>query len=85
MPEPLTTVIRLLEEVTGVPAENLDDATRFESLHPWTSLSALQLLTALEDRLDIRLDLRAYLSATTVRDVVSLVADSWMLAREEPC
>jgi len=75
MAEVLTTVVDLLELVTDVPAEEIGGATRFDSLAGWTSLAALRLLTSVEDRFGLRLDLRAYFAAAEVADLVTLISE----------
>ncbi|MGC4853747.1 acyl carrier protein [Micromonospora sp. DT4] len=74
MPDLFTTVAGLIEQVADVPAEDISPDVRFTSLSNWTSLEALRLLSALEDDLRVRLDLRAYLAVTAVGELVDLVA-----------
>ncbi|MEU7923755.1 acyl carrier protein [Micromonospora sp. NPDC049801] len=74
MPDLFTTVAGLIEQVADVPAEEITPDVRFASLAHWTSLEALRLLSALEDDLGVRLDLRAYLAVTAVGELVDLVA-----------
>lgn len=74
MPDLFTTVADLIEQVADVPAEEISPDVRFASLANWTSLEALRLLSALEDDLGVRLDLRAYLAVSAVGELVDLVA-----------
>jgi acyl carrier protein len=73
MPDVFTIVVDLVEQVTDVPAEEIDGDVRFDTLDSWTSFAALQLLTAIEDRFEIRLDLRGYLACAHVEQLVSSV------------
>jgi acyl carrier protein len=73
MSDVLTIVVDLVEQVTGVDATELADGTRFERLAGWTSLEALRLLTAVEQRFGVGLDLREYFAASTLADLVALI------------
>jgi len=42
--------------------------------HEWDSLASLEVLSQLESRLGVALDLRAYHDARTVEDLIELVA-----------
>jgi len=75
MSDVFAAVAELVEEVTDVPVDEIEAASRFESLDNWTSLAALQLLTAVEERFGVRLDLRAYFATTRVGDLVSMIAE----------
>lgn len=74
MSELFTTVADLIERVADVPAGQVSPDVRFAALAHWTSLEALRLLAAIEDDLDVRLDLRAYLAVTDVGGLVELIA-----------
>jgi acyl carrier protein len=65
-------VVELIGQVTDVPAERLGAGTRFEELGGWTSYTALRLLTGVEDRFGVRLDLERYFA---IHDVGGLVAE----------
>lgn len=73
MSDVLNIVVELIEQVTDVPAEEIDGDTRFDALDNWTSFAALSLLTGIEDRLGIRLDLRGYLACACVEQLVSSI------------
>lgn len=74
MPDAFAAVRDLVEQVTDVPAEEIDADSRFETLDNWTSFAALRLLTEIEDRFGIRLDLRAYLASGRVGELVAMVS-----------
>lgn len=74
MSDLFTTVAGLIEQVADIPAEEISPDVRFASLSHWTSLEALRLLSALEDDLGVRLDLRTYLAVTAVGELVDLIA-----------
>ncbi|MFI9009186.1 acyl carrier protein [Actinosynnema sp. NPDC053489] len=67
------------QSVLGILAGALDvtvDALREEPVlarHEWDSISSLDALAQLENRLQVSLDLRAFHAARTVDDVVALV------------
>ncbi|MEU5695020.1 acyl carrier protein [Actinosynnema sp. NPDC020468] len=65
-------VVELIGRVTDLPADRLGADVRFADLGDWTSYTALRLLTALEDRFGVRLDLERYFA---VHDVGGLVAE----------
>jgi len=83
MPDVFTVVVDLVEQVTGIPADELGEGTNFERLGGWTSLEALRLLTAVEDTLGVRLDLRTYFAAATIADLVALI-HAGLAARQRP-
>jgi len=74
MSEVLSAVADLVEQITDVPVEEIGAASRFETLDNWTSLAALRLLTGVEDRFGVRLDLRAYFAANRVGELASLIS-----------
>jgi acyl carrier protein len=74
MPDVTAPIIDLIGQVTDVPAADIGPASRFEDLTNWNSLAALALLTAVEDRFGVKLDLRAYFAVTEVRELASLVS-----------
>ena len=80
MADVFAELAELMGQVTDVPVEEISVGSRFERLGNWTSFAALRLLTGIEDRLGVRLDLRGYLAVQDVGELVSLVA----AAREEP-
>ena len=67
-------VVTLVEQVTEVAAEDIHTASRFVELDNWTSFAALRLLTAVEDQFGVRIDLREYLAANEVGELVALIA-----------
>lgn len=72
-----TEVLTLVRHACDAPAAQITVQARFESLPTWTSLTALRLLTELEDRFGHRLDLREYLAVRTVGELVDLLAGRW--------
>jgi acyl carrier protein len=66
-------VVALVAQVTDVPVEDISAGLRFIELDNWTSFTALRLLTAVEDRLGVRIDLREYLAANEVGELVAIV------------
>lgn len=74
MSEVLEVAIDLIEQVTDVPADEIDGASRFEALDNWTSFAALQLLVAIEERFGVRLDLRSYLAWSRVDELAAGIA-----------
>jgi acyl carrier protein len=73
-----STLVDLVERVTELPG--IAPSSRFETLGNWTSLSALRLLTDIEDRFGVRLDLRAYFAVADV-DQLSTLVSSTMVGR----
>jgi acyl carrier protein len=67
-------VIGLVETVTDAAPGSLRAQSRFDGLENWDSMRALRLFTAIEQRLGVRLDLRAYLKTADVAGLVELVA-----------
>jgi len=78
MPEPgsdlLTPVTALVAQVADVPADGLDARSRFTGFAHWSSLAALRLLTLIEERLQVRLDLREYFATEDLGGLTALVA-----------
>lgn len=77
MTEPsIDTVV--LDTVSGVLAEPVADllAEPVLAAHEWDSLNSLEVLSQLESRLGVTLDLRAYHDARTLDDLIGLVAVS---------
>lgn len=73
MSDVAATIADLIERTTGIPAGEIEPASRFAGMGNWTSLAALQLLTRIEDHFGIKLDLRAYFAVADVAGLVSLV------------
>jgi acyl carrier protein len=67
-----STIVDLVEQVTEIPDIAL--SSRFETMGNWTSLSALRLLTDIEDRFGVKLDLRAYFATADVGQLSTLVS-----------
>lgn len=82
MSDVLHTVTDLLEQVTDLPTDQIGPQSRFADLTSWTSLAALRLLTTVEDHFGLSLDLRSYLNAQRVEDLVRLIDDQLALAPE---
>lgn len=76
MSEIFVEMVDLIEQVTDVPAEEISNSSRFESLANWTSLAALRLLTGIESRFSIHLDLREYFAIENVGELVSAVSSA---------
>jgi acyl carrier protein len=74
MADVFAAVADLIGHMTDVPVEEISVESRFEDLDNWTSFAALRLLTGVEERLGVRLDLRGYLAVQHVGELVSLVA-----------
>ncbi|MEV4413090.1 acyl carrier protein [Catellatospora sp. NPDC049609] len=66
------TVVGLVERVTELP--DISAESRFHNLANWTSLSALRLLTDIEDEFGVQLDLRSYLAVNDVGQLSDLVS-----------
>lgn len=62
-----------LGEVLGVTQADLR-ARPVLATHEWDSVASLEVLSRLESRLAVTLDLRAYHGARTVEDLIELVA-----------
>jgi acyl carrier protein len=72
--EALPAVLALVAQVTDAPADTLSAGSRFEALDTWNSLIALRLLTLVEDRFGVRVDIRAYFGTPDVAGLAALVA-----------
>lgn len=71
-----TDVIGLVETVTDAARDSVRPQSRFDGLENWDSLRALRLFNAIENRLGVHLDLRAYLKVADVAALVELVASA---------
>ena len=67
------TVLNTLSDVLNETVGDLR-AQPVLAAHEWDSLASLEVLSQLESRLGIALDLRAYHDARTVEDLIELVA-----------
>lgn len=67
-----TTVIAVLSDVLNEPAEQLR-AEPVLAAHEWDSITSLETLVQLENRLGVSLDLRTYHTARSVGDLVGLI------------
>jgi acyl carrier protein len=75
MPENLLTPLTsLVGQVADVPAATLFPESRFTDFENWSSLPALRLLTLIEERLHVRLDLREYFAIEDLGGLTALVA-----------
>jgi acyl carrier protein len=72
--ELMPQIAELIEQVTDVPAGSIGAEARFEELANWTSYAALRLLTGIEERIGVRLDLREYFAIENVGGLVDAVA-----------
>src|SRR5215210_1447459 len=72
-PDLYDAVVDLIHQVTDVPADRIYVSTRFDQLDGWASLAALRLLTDVEDRFHLTLDLRQYFAAARVAELVDLI------------
>jgi acyl carrier protein len=68
-----TVVLNTLCDVLKEPVDDLR-ARPVLAVHDWDSLASLEVLSQLESRLAVTLDLRAYHAARTVTDLIDLVA-----------
>jgi acyl carrier protein len=66
-------VLDILSEVLEVPAERIAALPDLRE-HGWSSLSALEALTRLENYFDCKVDLRSFTAATTCQDVLDTLA-----------
>ncbi|WP_434446487.1 acyl carrier protein [Lentzea sp. E54] len=71
MSEVFVEVVDLVGQVTDLPAEDISADARFDTLGNWTSYDALRLLTGIEQKFAVRLDLQEYFA---IKDVGGLVA-----------
>jgi acyl carrier protein len=67
------TIIDLVAEAVEQPSTSLSEQSCFETLPRWTSFISLLVLTRIEERTGVRLDLRAYLNGRTVGDLQGMV------------
>ncbi|MFI6099359.1 acyl carrier protein [Lentzea sp. NPDC051213] len=74
MSEVFTEVADLVGQVTDQPAEQIAADSRFDALTNWTSYDALRLLTGIEQRFEVRLDLQEYFSISDVGGLVAAVS-----------
>jgi acyl carrier protein len=65
-------VLDVLSDVLAVPIEALRSRPRIGQ-HGWHSLTSLEALVQLEQRLDVALDLREFHQVREVADLVALV------------
>jgi len=68
-------VLNMLSEVLDESVGDLR-AQPVLAVHEWDSLASLEVLSQLESRLGVALDLRAYHDARTVQDLIDLVAQA---------
>ncbi|WP_410579345.1 acyl carrier protein [Amycolatopsis sp. lyj-108] len=68
-----SVVLNTLSEVLNKPDGDLR-ARPVLATHGWDSLSSLEVLSQLESRLSVTLDLRSYHAAHTVTALIDLVA-----------
>jgi acyl carrier protein len=73
MPEGFQKVRELVALTADASQDEITLLTRFDALPEWSSLAAIRLLTMIEESFGLRFDLREYLSATTVGELVTLV------------
>jgi acyl carrier protein len=73
MSEILADLRPLVARAVDAPPAGVDAATRFEQVANWSSLAALSLLTNLESRFGVTLDLREYFQVETVGELAGLV------------
>jgi acyl carrier protein len=67
-----TVVLNTLSGVLNEPVEVLR-ARPVLAVHEWDSVASLEVLSQLENRLSVTLDLRAYHATRTVDDLIGLV------------
>jgi acyl carrier protein len=65
-------LLNLLSEVMGTTPDELSESPVLAA-HPWDSLTTLEALVQVETLWNVSLDLRAYLGARTVDDLVELI------------
>ena len=66
------TVLEILSDVLAEPVDALREAPVLGA-HDWDSITSLEALVQLEDRLGVTLDLRTYHDARDVDDLADLV------------
>ncbi|MDX3662213.1 phosphopantetheine-binding protein [Streptomyces sp. ID05-26A] len=76
MSEVFVDVADLVGQVTDLPAEEIAADARFDSLANWTSYDALRLLTGIEQKFAVRLDLQEYFAIKDVGGLVAAVASA---------
>lgn len=76
LPEMFTAVAGLVGQVTDLPVETISADARFDTLGNWTSYDALRLLTGIEQRFSVRLDLQEYFSISDVGGLVAAVSSA---------
>jgi acyl carrier protein len=74
MPELLDDLARLIALTTRQRGQRITEDSRFETLGNWSSLTALRLLTLIEQRWGIALDLRTYFAMETVGGLARAIA-----------
>jgi acyl carrier protein len=74
MSDLMPQIAELIEQVTDAPAATIGAQSRFEELTNWTSYTALRLLTGIEERTGVRLDLREYFAIQDVGGLLQAVA-----------
>jgi acyl carrier protein len=62
-------LIRLVAQVVRATDDEVTPQSRFDSLDNWTSLTALRLLTMIEQRWGVAFDLRRYFAVETVGEL----------------
>lgn len=67
-----TAVLNLIAETLGVDVDKLTPQARFDDLGR-TSVQEIELLTQIEDSLDVRLDFEAFSTLATVGELVNAV------------
>ncbi|WP_394618992.1 acyl carrier protein [Lentzea sp. JNUCC 0626] len=76
MSEIFVDLADLVGQVTDLPAEEIAADARFDSLANWTSYDALRLLTGIEQKFAVRLDLQEYFAIKDVGGLVAAVASA---------
>ena len=68
-------LVNMLSEVMGTTPDELRE-TPVLAAHPWDSLTNLEALVQVETLWKVSLDLRAYLGARTVDELVELIVSA---------
>ncbi|MFD4668626.1 acyl carrier protein [Lentzea sp. NPDC058450] len=76
MSEVFVEVADLVGQVTDLPVEEIAADARFDALANWTSYDALRLLTGIEQKFAVRLDLQEYFAIKDVGGLVAAVASA---------
>lgn len=63
-------IIRLIEDMLGVPAGTVDEDTRSEDVEEWDSLAHVAIIGELEDRLGVCIPLEQAVEITSVREIL---------------